>query len=180
MADLVDIDAAKAYVGFNAAADDADLMDAAHAAGNRAVIDFLEWNPILATTTEVVDGYGGPSVALKRAPIVEVISVKISGSLVPLTSLAVQNRMLLLKQGVFPLVKASIEVVYRAGYKPLPAPVVQATKIAIKAVWTASGFDPNFASHSIAGVESASFSRDGPGSLPPAARSMLQPYRRVF
>ena len=61
MAELVGIADAKAYVGFNATTDDADLMDAAHLAGNQLVIDYLEWDPVLATTTELVDGHGAPA-----------------------------------------------------------------------------------------------------------------------
>lgn len=180
MAELVGIDEAKSYVGFNAATDDAGLMEAAHLAGNQIVIDFLEWDPVLATATELVDGHGAPSVALKRAPVVELMSVKLSGTALPLSAMAVQTRMILWRGGVFPREKAIVEVTYRAGYQPLPDPIVLAAKMAVKAVWTAQGFDPNFASHSIAGVESASFNRDGPGSLPPAAQRLLQPYRRVF
>jgi hypothetical protein len=180
MAVLVSTDDAKAFLKFRNGVDDEALFTVAYTAGTQAVIDFLEWDPNLQATTEIVDGYGAPSVALKRAPVTVVSAVKVSGAAIALTGLVTQGRMLLRRDGIFPLGKASVEVTYTAGYNPLPDPITLGTKMAIKALWTAPGFELNFASHSIAGVESASFIAGGPGSLPPGARALLQPYRRNF
>jgi hypothetical protein len=181
MPELIDIDAAKAYVGFNADVDSADLMDAAHATGNRLVYSYLGWNPAKHTATETVHGLGTSMIQLSRTPIASVESVVVEdGASPPLASLKVDGRHLFYRGGVFPRGLKNVTVRYSAGYSPVPHEILQATRIAIKAVWTAMTMEANFTSHQVAGVEGGSFHEGGPGSLPPAAKSLLNPHRLLL
>ena len=180
MAELVDIDEAKAFVGFDAGADSADLMDVAHAAGNGNVIQYLGWDPSLQTRTERLSGYGGPSIALPCRSLKSITSMLIDGVSIAVSSFVIQASMLIYRGGVFPRGLANVEVTFRAGYSPLPSEITLAARFAIKAAWSAMALDPNFASHQVAGVESASFHADGPGALPPAAKVMLRDHRIIF
>ena len=181
MADLVDLDEAKAYVGFVAGTDDETLMEAAQVSGNQVVRDYLGWDPLVQDRVEVANGRGVAAVFLAAEPIVSVTSCYIGTVAVPPDQLVAQGRMLLRKAGVFPKGTANVTVTYRGGYvRTNLHPVMTATKMAIKALWSAFKLDPNFASPSMAGVESASFYADGPGALPQAAKTLLQPKRRVF
>lgn len=180
MAELVDIDEAKAFVGFDAGADSADLMDVAHAAGNNSVIKYLGWAPSLQTRTALLSGYGGPSIALPWRSVQSITSVLIDRVSVAVSSFVIQGSMLIYRGGIFPRDLANVEITCRAGYSQLPSEITLATRLAIKAAWSAVALDPNFASHQVAGVESASFHADGPGALPPAAKAMLRDHRIIF
>lgn len=181
MAEFIDIDEAKAYVGFRAGVDDAAKMDTAHLAGNELVLTYLDWDPTRHTATEEVNGLGGPSVQLSRKPIIEVLSVAIlDGPQVPVASLTWSERMLTYRRGSFPRGTRNVTVRYTAGYTVLPEAILEATRIAIKAVWTSRSMEHNFTSHQIAGVESATFHATGPGTLPPAAQVLLNPHRLLM
>lgn len=180
MAELVDLDDAKVFVGFNAQMDSEALMEAAHAAGNQLALNWLGWDPNQQTVTEVRNGLGGPSLPLGRAAIKSVSSVKIDGASVPIDGFGWSGRMLYYRRGIIPRGLYNVEVTYVSGYRPLPDDMVHGARLAVKAVWMAMGLDPNFASHQVNGVEGGYFNPDGPGSLPPGAKVLMQPYRRIY
>lgn len=180
MADIVDIDAAKLFVGFDASVDSADLMEMAQLAGNRQIRNFLGWDPVMQEVTDILSGYNAPGIMLRRGAVKSITKVVIGDVDIPLSSFAFQDRMLFYRTGVFPRAIMNVAVTYKSGYQPLPPDLVSATNIAIKAVWGAFRLDPNFASHSIAGVESAVIQADGAGALPPGVMSMVRYLRLVF
>jgi hypothetical protein len=131
----------------------------------------------LQQTTEVLFGLGSDLIFPRRGPLVAVVSIapekgsNIAGR--------VSGNAIKASEGGWFARGAEYTVTYTAGYATLPEDLLLAARITTAGVFNASAYDPNLANESLGGVISGSFAGDGPGSLPPAARALLNPLRQV-
>lgn len=149
-----------------------------------AVEEFCDRSFTPGQRTETYDGTDHYRLILRQWPVASVQVVSIGG-----VALAAQvavndggwvldnDRELLRPGSRWTPGKANVSVTYTLGAPP--APVKMAALITAQALFNARSADPNVASES-AGNYSANYWSTGPGSVPPAARTMLSGYRSVF
>ncbi|WP_029313216.1 hypothetical protein [Acidiphilium angustum] len=200
MTALITLAQAQTWTGDTNAAD-APFITAMIGAASAMVVDFLGYDPSLQTVTELTSGTQTPRLFMKLRAISAVTSITInqalttgrapfgevwaqgSPSVVDLTQIAWDNNEIYYSNGaVFPRGNRNVTVAYTAGYaiSAMPSQIQQATMLTVKALQTAQPADPNASSENFSGVLSRQFWDGGPGSLPPAAQSILNPLRNVF
>jgi hypothetical protein len=152
-------------------------MLAAIAAAEAMVDQYLGRSLASATLTERVHGNGSRTLFPQRTPITAVSSCVVNGSAIDVgfDSISVWR-----KDGAWFDRSDEILLTYTAGFDVIPEDVKTATKITAQAIYSAADLDANMMSENIGGVVSGSYQPFGPGSLPPAARAILAPYRRVY
>lgn len=166
---------------------------------SQLVADCLGYDPLSQTWTELLSGRNTNELMPRRAPITAVTSVTINPALTsgqsvrlwggtPTPFTVPESELIFTEDTVidatgrpFPLGNRNITLVYTAGYPvaSMHPTIATATLIALKALLTGQSADPNVASEQFSGVLGRSYWPTGPGSLPPAARSMLEsfPYK---
>jgi hypothetical protein len=154
---------------------DGQLLSAISAA--EAMIDrFLGYSFGPKTLTEMVPGSGGPTIFPKLTPVTAVSSCTVDGQAVAVTFNTIGVRRT--DGGVFPL-SSAIMLTYTGGL-PVPDDVKTAMKMTAQAIFSSGDLDANMMGEAIAGAVQGSYQPGGPGSLPIAARTILQPIRRTF
>ncbi len=150
-------------------------MRSALAAAEAMVDRFLGRSMAVKAATERVYGSGGNSVFPARTPITAVSACLIDGEAVEVgfTDISVYRK----DGGSFGM-RDEILVTYTAG-ATVPEDVKTATMITAQAIYSAADLDANMTGENVAGVLGGSYQPGGPGSIPPAARTILAPYRRV-
>lgn len=166
-------------------------------AATDAAREWLERDLELKTFTENYDSLGTDYILLNAWPIRSLGSISLNGEAAlqpaaynqagwafdPLNPRKVRFPGRKVARGV-----QNIAVTYTAGYdlsQPvgsatgLPGTVKKALQLIAAAMDNAQAADPNLASENTAGVFSGSFYATGVGAIPPGARTLLQPYRRV-
>ena len=184
----------QAWIGADLSTDQAtDLADAATSVAR----DWLERDLELADFAEIYDSLGTDYVLLNAWPIRVVTSIAINNeaALAPAAFGRVgwvldpsNPRKVRFPGRKVPRGIQNIAVSYTAGYdltQPagaptgLPGAVRKALQLIASAIDNAQAADPNLASENTGGVFSGSFYASGVGAIPPGARTLLQPYRRV-
>jgi hypothetical protein len=134
-----------------------------------------------AIANEVHDGNGSARLWVRRWPIASISQLTIDGQSVSASDFLWADRTVTLLRGRrFTLGTGNILVSYTGGWVTLPDDVRQAVFYTVQAMLYAAAADPNLLSESTGGVFGGTMIATGPGSLPPAARSLLQPYMTTF
>jgi hypothetical protein len=133
-----------------------------------------------AEETETRNGLNGPALPLRRFPITAIASITIDDVAVDVSGFRFNDNMLYRKSGIIPRGQANVIVTYTAGLAAIPEDVQQAVLYTAKAIWDARRTDMNLSSESYAGIGSGGFWQDGPGSVPPQAKVLLDDYKAVF
>lgn len=187
--DLTSLAAAKEWLGIHDDTRD-PLLARLVTVASRAIGNALN-RPSLAPGdySLVLDGTGTGSVVPKVYPITAVTSVVLDGVAIPAAAHAADAGFLragflwddtsvfLTGGAVFSRSRGNLRITLTAG-QPIPAEVEQACLLTVQAMVSSIDLDPNLSSESAAGY-SAGF-RETAGAIPPAARLLLAPYRRVF
>lgn len=193
--DLVTLAQAKTWLGIDDSDDSMDeTLSRAISAASLAVANYCGTDFTSAARNEVRDGDGRSILYTKFWPITAISSVQIDGITIPASSgisqvgRAFDETRIVLRGYVFTPGMMNVVLAYTAGYATIPAQVIQAALYATSAIYNAQSVDPNVTSESVPGVYSASYAQGmasgaaGPaaGTLPMNARSLLEPFRRMF
>lgn len=187
MADWTDLPTVRKWLGVQDRSQD-DLLTSLISAATSACRNFIGRDLEEATLSETYDGNGSGILPLALYPITDVTSLTIDGLtlrraayLTPGWSISEHKTALKLTRGLlFYQGQSNVAVTYTGGYATIPGEVAQATLLTVVAMFNARAADPNLSSESTGGVFGATFWQSGPGAIPPAARSHLAPYRRVY
>ncbi len=179
MADFISLTELKSYIGVTDASEDIILGWMAIAA-QEAIISYLNTDPRMIEVTEYLNGNFANRLSPNRTPISLVSSINIDGCAINPTDFYWDDHLVYLRWRYFPKGYRNVQVVYTAGFDQLPTPIKLATLMTAKAMWSGRLADQNATGESFAGVMSQQFWGTGPGSIPPQAANLLNPYRKVF
>ncbi len=171
----------KSFLGIDDTDSDA-LLQVMLGAATQAVVDYLCWDPNLHEATERYSGLGVCSMVVNRRDITAVSAITTEGySGVPvqvdLTKIYWSESIVYSRHLAFPRGRRNIVITYTAGLDPMPASIILAAKMTLKAMWSGKDFEQNATGSSVPGIESLSFFPNGPGAIPPQAISYLTRYR---
>jgi hypothetical protein len=203
MANLVTLAQAQVWLG-DSDPNDAGVLSILVSSASQMAIDFLGWDPADQSYTSYYSGRGTPLLLVREKPVTGVESLLALPALtrgfmkvgpydayepavtpitLDTTNISFFERRVFFTNGqAFPAGKQNIQITYSAGYQPaqMPPAITQAVLMIIKALWMAQEVDPNVASQAFNGVMSQQFWQSGPGAIPPAAKSMLTPYKLMW
>jgi hypothetical protein len=203
MTNLVTLAQAQVWIG-DTDPNSSGVLSILVSSASQMAIDFLGWDPTDQAYTGYYSGRGTPLLLVREKPVTSVTSAQALPALtrgfmkigpynayeptvapitLDVTNMSFFDRRIFFTNGqVFPAGKQNIQVAYTAGYPPasMPPAITQAVLMTVKSLWMAQNVDPNVASQSFNGVMSQQFWQSGPGAIPPAARSMLTPYKLMW
>ena len=159
--------------------DEALLQDALDAA-TQACIDYMNRDLLSQSFTETLSGKGSDILPVNNFPVTAIASLAIDDVAIDLTTLTFKDAFIRRKTGVFPYGTWNVAVTYTAGRDEVPAPVKQAVRYTLKAMWDARGTDQNTTGEYYQGIMSGTFWPGGPGAVPPQAMTLLNDYRAIF
>lgn len=172
----VTLAAAKAWLGESGTENDAAIEDAI-AKASQAVESYCSRDFASGQRTEQVFGSGSQFLFMKHTPITAVASCIVRGQ-----AISVDFNIMAVRRtdgGTFGVHDAPV-VTYTAGLAQIPEDVKLATLLTVQAIRGAPALDPNLAGESTVGFGSASYMPEGPGTVPRAARDLLEKTLRRY
>jgi len=88
---------------------------------------YVQEDIVAVNVTEKYHGSGKDTLYVKRAPIISVASLKISGALIDPSLYYFDSYKIELTSSYFTEGKRNIEITYQVGYSPIPDAIIQAT-----------------------------------------------------
>lgn len=181
---LVSLADVKARLGITDTSEDT-VLTALIQVATGAIHDFLGYDITSQSRSEIYSGDGRKTLYPRHTPITAVSSLTVNGvaisaaASVNTAGYVISNQRIDLRGHDFLKGIQNIALSYTAGYATVPAAVAEAAAMQVHGLFNARTVDPNVTSESVPGVYSASYRQEGAGSLPPAAKMMLQPFVRV-
>lgn len=188
---FISVDDAKKFMGITATDKD-DLIGSSIDAASLMIANYLNLDPNRRTFIESFNGNGKTMMVLPNSPIISVASLKIDGATIPFSAdkktagFVFTKTLIQLIGHVFSKGVLNVDVTYDAGFDEVPADIRQACLYTVNAAFKAGAVDPNATGESVPGVYSVSYAvgqspggLGGPGSIPPSAKALLQPHKRV-
>jgi hypothetical protein len=182
--DFFSLTDAKTYLGIALTDTSQDaLLELILPSATQAVVDLLCWDPNSQEVNERYNGTGAPAIVVNRKCISAVASVAIENPITGTQNVLdpshyfFDGQKILSRRGPYPRGQKNIIVSYTAGLVPIPASIVLAAKMTLKAMWSGKDFEQNATGSEVPDVESLTFWPTGPGAVPPQARSLLMKYR---
>lgn len=186
MADFATLAALKAALDITDTSRDA-LLGVLNGAATQMLIDQMERDPRVDDFIERTNGLGTERLLVREYPILQVASVRIDGVPgsdpwpVPKGYFDWDDYSIWRKDGQnFPRGRRNVTVAYTAGLDPLPKTLSLAAVYTVRALITSRKVDLNASGESWQGVNSATWSAEGPGTVPQSALTLIQRYKRVI
>lgn len=153
-------------------------------ASTQAIINYLHRDPRQGTYIEYYNGTQSNQILVNNYPISNVISIAISpyagsptSNIINPSYIFWDDDIIYRGDSIFPRGNKNIGINYTAGlFDPNLDSIYLAARYIVKAFWAAMSSDMNVSSESFSGVLSQSYWQTGPGSIPPQAKLLLEPF----
>lgn len=154
-----------------------DILQLLIEAASGELFTRLGWDFRAQTWLENYNGRGGSAMAVNQHPIIAVRSLTVAKLVLDQASYDWDETLIYLRNGTFPRGAKLITVSYDAGLPAVPAWAKLACQYTVKAFWQARKTDMNTTGEQFTGIGGASFWPSGPGSVPPQALALIEPFR---
>lgn len=185
MADFATLTALKAALDVTDSSRDA-LLTVLNGAATQMLIDEMERDPRVDDFDEATNGLGSSIILVNQYPIQEVSRVTVNLGGGNKTVLAKGTfewddyRIWRTDGSSFPRATRNVRVAYSAGLDPVPKTLGLAAIYTVRALLTARKIDLNATGENVIGVNSSSWNPQGPGTVPTAALTLIQRFKRVI